>query len=122
MDQKPVVLIVDDEPEIGELVALFLEADFTSEVFSDSREAIASLKSKAYNFVLSDIRMPFVDGYEVLGEARRLHPNIKVILMTGHAQSPQDIANAKSMGALEVLSKPFGDPVKLVNLLKSHQR
>ncbi len=116
---KKQVLIVDDEPEICQLLALFLEDDFNLTLCSDSREAIATLKVKPFDFVISDIRMPFADGYEVLSSALMAQPNIKVVLMTGHAQTPSDVADAKKLGAKEVLTKPFGNPAKIVELLHS---
>ncbi len=101
------VLIVDDEPAV--LFAL-------SEALADRRrgtkvatatnghEAVAILESEKVDLVVTDLRMPEMDGFELLAWLRRSFPHLPVIVMTGfHAET----ASRLDDGALEVLEKPF---------------
>ena len=106
------VLVVDDEPSV--LFAL-------SEALGDRRrgvrvvtaangvEAVAVLESEAVDLVLTDLRMPDMDGFELLAFLRRNHPSLPVILMTalGSAETSARLANA---GSFECLAKPFHLP------------
>ncbi|HEY4576011.1 MAG TPA: response regulator [Thermoanaerobaculia bacterium] len=106
------VLVVDDEPSV--LFAL-------SEGLSDRRggvrvvtaangiEAVAVLEAEPVDLVLSDLRMPDMDGFELLAFLRRNHPSLPVILMTalGSAETSARLANA---GSFECLAKPFHLP------------
>lgn len=101
------VLIVDDEPAV--LFAL-------SEALADRRrgtkvataanghEAVAILESEKVDLVVTDLRMPEMDGFELLAWLRRSFPHLPVVVMTGfHAET----ASRLDDGALEVLEKPF---------------
>jgi CheY-like chemotaxis protein len=106
------VLVVDDEPSV--LFAL-------SEGLSDRRggvrvvtaangiEAVAVLEAEPVNLVLTDLRMPDMDGFELLAFLRRNHPSLPVILMTalGSAETSARLATA---GSFECLAKPFHLP------------
>lgn len=106
------VLVVDDEPSV--LFAL-------SEGLSDRRggvrvvtaangiEAVAVLEAEPVDLVLTDLRMPDMDGFELLAFLRRNHPSVPVILMTalGSAETSARLATA---GSFECLAKPFHLP------------
>lgn len=106
------VLVVDDEPSV--LFAL-------SEGLSDRRggvrvvtaangiEAVAVLEAEPVDLVLTDLRMPDMDGFELLAFLRRNHPSVPVILMTalGSAETSARLASA---GSFECLAKPFHLP------------
>ena len=82
------VLVVDDEPEIGELVAEHLRRDgFTVEVVSSGRMALARLESRSFDLVVSDLRMPDLDGPALLLALRQRHPELarRLVLITGDA-------------------------------------
>ena len=117
MADKMRVLIVDDEPEIGNLLKLFLEDDFDVVTFTDPRQACEEITKNPYSLVVSDIKMPFLTGLDVVKHVKKTRPETHVILITGHAQTERDKAEAKELGAAGVLFKPFGDPGKVVNYL-----
>ena len=117
MSDKMRVLIVDDEPEIGNLLKLFLEDDFDVTIFTDPRLACEEVTKSAYKLVVSDIKMPFLTGLDVVKHVKKVRPETHVVLITGHAQTERDKAGAKELGAAGVLFKPFGDPSKVVDYL-----
>ena len=103
------ILVADDEEIIRETVSEALtKAGAIVDTARDGRETIALLKSNFYDLVIADIRMPHKNGYEVFREAKQLHPDIKVILMTAFGYDPShSIPKARQEGLTNVLFKPF---------------
>ena len=118
MSAKPKVLIVDDEPEIGNLLALFLEDDFEVKTFTDPRVACEEITRTPYDLVISDIKMPFLSGLDVVKHVKAARPEVVVVLITAHAQTAADKDEAIGLGASEVLFKPFGDLTKIISILQ----
>ncbi|MEI7907645.1 MAG: response regulator, partial [Bacteroidota bacterium] len=84
---------------------------------ADGDEAISILEQKSFHLVLLDIKMPRVDGFEVLKFIKEKRPDTKVIMLTGFA----DLKNAiesKKLGAEDFVSKPYD----LVDLLTTIER
>ncbi len=117
MSVKKNVLIVDDEPEIGNLLKLFLEDDFNVVTFTDPRLACDEIVKNSYSLVVSDVKMPFLTGLDVVKHVKKVRSETHVVLITGHAQTVRDKAEAAVLGAAGVLFKPFGDPGKVVAYL-----
>jgi DNA-binding NtrC family response regulator len=101
------VLVVDDEQRLGRVVVEMLEgAGYEVARAGGGREALVWLAKGSPDLVLTDLRMPEVDGMAVLREARRLHPDCDVIMMTAHATA-QNAVEAMKEGAADYLIKPF---------------
>jgi len=101
------ILVVDDEPKLGKLVAEMLELDgHTVQRVGGGREALAAMKNFAMDVVVTDLRMPEVDGLAVLAAAAKQADPPDVVLMTGHA-STESAVEAMKRGAADYLSKPF---------------
>lgn len=105
------VLIADDEPQIREVIRDVLRNRGADVVVCESGgEAIEALEAGGAPFVLvvSDIKMPDRNGYEVFSAAREAHPDLPVILMTGFGYDPHhSIVRASQEGLQAVLFKPF---------------
>ncbi len=101
------VLIVDDEPKLGTLLAEALELDGHQPVrVGGGREALGRLQAGPFDVVVTDLRMPGVDGLEVLHAARALPSPPEVVLMTAHATAESAVAAMKA-GAADYVVKPF---------------
>ena len=103
------VLVVDDEPEIAELVAEHLRRDgLTVEIVSSGRKALARLKSQSFDVVVSDLRMPDLDGRALVDALRALHPELakRVVLITGDALGA-DFGDVSRELSLPVFEKPL---------------
>ena len=70
--------------------------------------ALERLEESPYDVIISDFRMPYLDGLELLNRAKRLSPDVEVILITGYA-SLEGAVEATKQGAFHYLAKPF-DP------------
>ena len=101
------VLIVDDEPSMREMLAIALgDEGWEVHAAQDGEEALAKLAQQPFDVVVSDIRMPGVDGLELLGRAREQSPGTEVILITAHASTDSAI-EAVRLGAYDYVTKPF---------------
>lgn len=112
------VLVVDDEPSVALLCRRVLErADFAAEAVTDPRESIAHLQQKAIDLLLVDIRMPEIDGFELMSIARRHQPNIAVVIMTGFG-TVETAIEALRQGADGLILKPFSETKELVRSVR----
>src|SRR5512143_2251378 len=101
------VLVVDDEPKLGRYVAQMLDLDGHQVVrAAGGQEALARLAEEPFDVVVTDLRMPEVDGIAVLRAARSLAGPPEVILMTAHATAESAVEAMKS-GAADYVTKPF---------------
>jgi CheY-like chemotaxis protein len=106
MRDKP-ILIVDDEKNIRLTLSRSLE-DLGVETDSaeDGKEALGKLKEKEFGLVLLDIRMPGVDGMEVLRQVRESRPDIRIIILTAYGTIELAV-EAMKLGAVDFIQKPF---------------
>jgi DNA-binding NtrC family response regulator len=105
----PRILIIDDERSILDTVQILLRGEGWEVTTSyNPREALEQLQDIAPDVVLTDIRMPGMNGLEVLASVRASDPEIPVILMTAQA-SLQTAMQAVNAGAFYYLQKPFGN-------------
>ncbi len=102
------VLCVDDEPDLLDTVRRMLGRGGHEVVAATSGgEVLALLETSSFDLVISDQRMPDVDGLEVLAAVRDRSPDTPVVLMTGHA-SIESAVDAMRRGAWDYIPKPFG--------------
>jgi DNA-binding NtrC family response regulator len=101
------VLVVDDEPKLGKLLTEALELDGHQAIRAGGgREALALLQDKRFDVVVTDLRMPDVDGLSVLRAVRALPSPCEVVLMTAHATA-ESAVEAMKAGAADYVVKPF---------------
>ena len=118
MADKSRVLVVDDEDALRMVLSSELSSSgYEVATASDGDEAITVIQNKKFDLVLLDIKMPKIDGFEVLKFIKKNYPAMKVIMLTGFA----DLKNAiesKKHGAEDFVSKPYD----LVDLLTTIER
>jgi excisionase family DNA binding protein len=107
---RPRVLVVDDEASIRDLLAKTLAlAEYDVDLAPDGRAALERLRMIAYDLLITDLKMPGVDGLAVIREARRLKADIPVIIITGFSSEASAI-EAVNLGVSGYLTKPFRIP------------
>jgi len=105
--QSKNLLIVDDDPRIrGLLTEALSSLGYLASQASNGREALDMLEEQSFDCVVTDIRMPEVDGLALLHRLKSVHPELPVVMITGFAV-PQDKAEAVESGADAFLMKPF---------------
>ncbi|MBI3086075.1 MAG: sigma-54-dependent Fis family transcriptional regulator [candidate division NC10 bacterium] len=106
-EQRYKVLVVEDDPEMLALVCEHLESEgYTAVGMGRGAEAIARVRADEFDVVLTDLRMPDVDGLEVLRAAREAQRDVPVILVTAFG-SIETAIQAIRQGAYDYVTKPF---------------
>jgi len=100
------VLIVDDEEIIRSFLFEVLSEDYEVSLACDGDEAIAEIRKKKYDLIITDLKMPRVSGEEVVKFACENDPNSKVIVISGFS-SLYTVSQSINNGACAFLSKPF---------------
>ena len=114
----PFILIVDDEAGITKLCKrLLVRAGFEVADFTDPRQAVEYLRGNSVDLLLVDIRMPVVDGFEVIAHAQRQQPDIAVLVMTGFG-TVETAIRALRQGVDGLILKPFEQGDELVQAVR----
>jgi len=106
-EEKVRILIVDDEPGVLESFKMILQIkDYEVFAFPDGPSALKTIEKGKYDIAFVDLRLPEMDGIEVLKRIKEADAGIEVIIVTAYATETSH-ANAITLGALEYLRKPF---------------
>ena len=101
------MLVVDDEASIRDLLAKTLAlAEYDVDASPDGRAAVARLRAQAYDLLITDLKMPGMDGLTLIREARRLSPALPVVIITAYSTEASAI-EAINLGVQGYLTKPF---------------
>lgn len=103
----PRVLVVDDDSAVRDTLAEILELSrLDIDTAADGSAAMECLRARPYDLLVTDLRMPGVDGMQVVAEAKRLRPRIKTVIVTGFPSQSSAI-DAVNLGVDGYLTKPF---------------
>ena len=107
------ILVADDEQGLREFVAEALEDDGHSvETAADGQEAVRRISRESFDLLITDLKMPKLDGLGVLRHARAEQPEMEVIMLTAHG-SVESAVEAMKLGAFDYLEKPISSPREL---------
>ena len=121
MDEKRSILIVDDDENIRRTLTLILgKKGYETETVASGREAIEKTEERFYNLALLDIRLPDMEGTELLTRMHRDTPRTMKIMVTGYP-SLDNAVEALNLGADAYITKPV-DPEKLLKTVKEKLR
>jgi excisionase family DNA binding protein len=116
---RPRILVVDDEAAIRDLLSKTLAlAEYDVDLAPDGRTALERLRIIPYDLLITDLKMPGIDGLTVVREARRLKADIPVIIITGFSTEASAI-EAVNLGVSGYLTKPFRVPRVLTAAAKA---
>lgn len=100
------ILVVDDEENAREGLSKILSKEgYSVDMASNGKEAIETLRRQSFDLVITDMRMPLMDGFEVLREIKKMNENIGVIMITAYGEV-ESYLEAMNMGAFEYINKP----------------
>ena len=121
MAQAMKIAIVDDEQDMRQSISQWLAlSGFDAETFASAEEALKSLTADYPGVVVSDIKMPGMDGMQFLKRLMGVDSALPVIMITGHGDVPMAV-EAMRMGAFDFLEKPF-NPDRMTELAKNATR
>jgi serine/threonine-protein kinase PpkA len=112
------ILVVDDSPDIRQLIRTYLQADgHVARLATDGQSGLEAAMMDLPDLIISDVRMPFMDGFGLLDAVRadRRMANVSFMMMTAY-NSPEILAKALRAGVNEFISKPF-DRVELMKMV-----
>src|SRR5690606_18353823 len=113
------ILIIEDEPAIRRVLTKILteeNSNYHVEEAEDGLAGVEKVKDDDYDLVLCDIKMPKMDGIEVLEAIKRIKPEIPVVMISGHGELDTAV-NAMKIGAFDYISKP-PDLNRLLNTVR----
>ena len=124
--RRACILVVDDEPQVAALMADTLELEgYEVETAKNGREALEKIAARSYDAILSDLRMPELDGVGLYRELEQQHQSLllRLAFVSGTTEPPEYASFLERTGAT-VLSKPFAiaDVHRLVRRLLQGQR
>jgi len=101
------ILIVDDEKNIRLTLSQSLEVlETETDTAANGEEALVKLKEKEFGLILLDLKMPGMDGMEVLRRVREIRPDIRIIIITAYG-TVESAVEAMKLGAVDFIQKPF---------------
>lgn len=113
------ILIVDDEPSVGDALRLVLESQgYEVVLVTNGRDGLDQARKRRFGFGVVDLFLTDVSGFQVITDLLTVQPQIRLLLITAHG-SPQVFAEAKKLGAIGALAKPF-HPAEILKLIDSH--
>jgi len=115
-------LLVDDEEEFVRTLSERLQMrDLDSQMAFDGEQALEVMRDGVPDVMVLDLKMPGIDGMEVLRRMKKLYPKVQVIILTGHG-SDKDEAGARRLGAFEYLQKPVNLEYLMEVLKRAYQK
>ena len=109
MTRRGNVYVIDDDDAMRDSLQFLLDsADFEVHLFESAQAFLDTLSTVEFGCVVSDIRMPGIDGIELLKRVKESRATFPVIIMTGHGDVPLAV-EAMKLGAVDFMEKPFED-------------
>src|SRR5512146_2593766 len=116
------ILVVDDEPNVLLTVQAILQQEgYDVDAVGDGAAAVDIVRARHYDLVLTDLKMPGLDGFAVLNEVRKRSPDTVTVVMTGYG-SVGSAVDAVQAGAYEYLIKPIGAPELKIAVRRALER
>ena len=117
--ERPHVLVVDDEASIRELLSKTLAlAEYNVDVAVDGASALERIRAVAFDLLITDLKMPGMDGLTLIRESKRIRPDLPAIIITGFSTESTAI-EAVNLGVAGYLTKPFRVPQVLAAASKA---
>ncbi|WP_395046022.1 sigma-54-dependent transcriptional regulator [Flavobacterium sp.] len=114
------ILIIEDEPAIRRVLTKILSEESDTYIVDEAEDGLQGLekiKNEDYDLVLCDIKMPKMDGVEVLEAAKKIKPEIQMVMISGHGDL-ETAVNTMRLGAFDYISKP-PDLNRLLNTVRN---
>ena len=113
------ILIVDDEEEICSVLARrFFKEGYICVTATNGKEALNHLYKESFSLIITDIKMPEIDGMEFLKDVRAVNPNVRVIMVTAFPEVDR-VVEAMRLGACDFILKPIDLDIVVLSVKKA---
>ena len=120
---EPKVLVLDDDFDISQLIKQILQKDNFKNVFAFTDPLLAlehfRKNQKEYSLIISDIRMPTMNGFEFVTEAKKINPKVKILLMTAFEIDDKEFARVLPKPKIDGLIRKPASPKQILNTVSS---
>jgi CheY-like chemotaxis protein len=120
---EPKVLVLDDDFDISLLIKQILQKDNFKNVFAFTDPLLAlehfRINQKDYSLIISDIRMPTMNGFEFVREARKINPKVKILLMTAFEIDDKEFARVLPKPKIDGLIRKPASSKQILNTVSS---
>ena len=118
MTTNGIVYVIDDDEAMRDSLSFLLDSSgYSVTLFDDAQRFLDALPGLTFGCVLSDVRMPGIDGIELLKLMKTQHSPFPILIMTGHGDVPLAV-EAMKLGAVDFLEKPFEDD-RLITMIET---
>jgi two-component system response regulator HydG len=118
---KKLMLVDDDRDVLDSLERAFEDLDCELSTFVNPGEALEAMRAQPPHVVITDLKMPGIDGLELLKAAKEINPDIQVVLITGHG-SIEEAVEAMRRGAYDFIPKPFNTDAILAIVRRAFEK
>lgn len=118
MTAKPRILVVDDDPMACKVLSRMLRSEYEVTAFDDSEAALQHFMAKGAEIIMTDLKMPKMDGIELLSRARKIAQGVIVFVVTGFS-SVNSAVEAMRQGAYDYIPKPFEPDDVLIRIRRA---
>lgn len=113
------ILIIDDDPDIRETMTTLLTMNgYKAVALPDGPSALSAIKDEKFHMVITDLRLPGMDGIEILKRVKEMEPNMQCIVITGYA-TVSTAVEAMRAGAYDYIMKPFNTTEILMTIKRA---
>ena len=120
---EPKVLVLDDDFDLATLVKQILQKDVFKNVFAFTDPLLAlehfRINHKDYSIIISDIRMPTMNGFEFVREARKINPKVKILLMTAFEIDDKEFARVLPKPKIDGLIRKPASSKEILNIVST---
>ncbi|MGA8105609.1 MAG: response regulator [Nitrososphaeraceae archaeon] len=120
---EPKVLVLDDDFDLATLVKQILQKDVFKNVFAFTDPLLAlehfRINHKDYSIIISDIRMPTMNGFEFVREARKINPKVKILLMTAFEIDDKEFARVLPKPKIDGLIRKPASSKQILNTISN---
>jgi DNA-binding response OmpR family regulator len=118
---EPKVLVLDDDFDISQLIKQILQKDNFKNVFAftDPLLALEHFRTNHYSLIISDVRMPTMNGFEFVREAKKINPKVKILLMTAFEIDDKEFARVLPKPKIDGLIQKPASPKQILNTVSS---
>lgn len=116
MEQLRILIVDDEEDLVATMAERMTLRDIRAEAVTSGLDALQCMNEREFDALVLDVKMPGIDGLQLMAEIRRKYPNLPVVILTGHG-SAADAERGMRQGAFDYLMKPV-DIDRLIEKLR----